>query len=56
MENIEKDVLKKESFLALIIVNNLGCDQKTAPPILLNFSGYNYARGLEHISYERWDP
>ena len=33
-----------------------GVTKKTAPPILLNFSGYKYAGRLEPISDERWDP
>ena len=48
MENTKNDVLKKMSLFCVT--------KKTAPPILLNLSGYKYARRLGHISYERCDP
>ena len=37
-------------------LGNTGHIRKNAPPILLNFSAYKYARRLGHISCKRWDP
>ena len=50
----KNDVLKKVLFLVLIDSKQFRMWPKKL--ILLNLSGYKYARRLGHISYERWDP